>query len=114
MNCVYCGAESLVGEVTIKRMMPLAKRNGTIKVGGQAITQIDLKNSWALNADGSSKAVRAPIYCEDCLGEMHYVEGDKIPLKGGPPKEVPDLDPELELGSYEESGLETPDAEADE
>lgn len=85
MQCVCCNGEDLVGEVVVKRLMPMAQRNGTVKVGGQGITQIDLKNAWALNSDGTPKAVMSPIYCQACGTEMHYVVGDKKPLREGPP-----------------------------
>jgi hypothetical protein len=72
LNCISCNSENLVGEVTVKRLLPLAKRNGTVKVGGQAITQIDLKNAWSIDSEGNEKPIRGPVFCMDCAELMMY------------------------------------------
>lgn len=91
VQCLSCKGENLVGEVTIKKLLPLAKRNGTVKIAGQTISQIDLKNAWAENSDGSTKRLRGPVYCEDCLTEMHWSE-DRASLVLGSIHEEPSED----------------------
>lgn len=89
MECLYCKSkDSLFGEITIKRLLPLAARGGSIKIGGQAITQIDMKNVWHQDGDGRPKEVLGPICCVECGETMHFVVGSSTPLRKGPVPEV--------------------------
>lgn len=85
MECLYCGSEALHGEVTVKRLLPMAARNGSIKIAGGVVTQIDMKNAWHQAEDGlTAKEVLGPIFCVECGSEMHYVVGASTPLRKGP------------------------------
>lgn len=70
MECVGCGAETLVGIIAVTKEVPLAKRNGTIKVGGVKIGQLDLKEAWdtEVNTAGeiTERVIRGPIRCTSC------------------------------------------------
>jgi hypothetical protein len=86
--CKSCGSENLLCAVTITKMIPLADRNGTVKIGGQKVGQMDLKNYWdyvgGVERSGNEQLLRGPIYCADCETEHYYVVGSKKnPLRVG-------------------------------
>lgn len=80
MECPGCKSKELVGKVVVEKLLPLASRNGTIKVGGQAVTQMDIKELWDGKPD-DPKSIKGPILCMDCGTEMVYVVGLAKPLK---------------------------------
>ena len=90
MDCVACKAEnSLYGRVVITKMVPIADRNGTVKIGGQKLAQTDLKLFWDTDvASGEDRKIRGPIMCLHCEAEHYYVVGSKRPVR---------------LGSYEDA-----------
>lgn len=91
MKCLSCGSEELFATVTIVRFVPMADRNGTIKVGGLKLGQVDAKEAWdsVQAAEGLvDKKIRGPIICASCETEHYYVLGSKRPLR---------------IGSYEEA-----------
>ena len=84
-RCLKCGGD-LVAIVTITKAVPLADRNGTVKIGGVKVGQMDLKNFWDKNnarEDAPDQAIRGPIKCVDCETEHFYLVGDKKPLRVG-------------------------------
>ncbi len=83
MKCPSCKGENLIGRVTIVKMLPMAQRGGSVKVGGSKISQVDLKNAWDKTGPGKDKDIRGPIWCSDCDQELFYVSGAKDnPYKG--------------------------------
>lgn len=80
MKCLSCGSESLFAEVTVKIFLPLAARLGSVKIGGNKITQIDIKRAWDLEEDGAAKEVKSPIVCATCGARHHYTVGAASPL----------------------------------
>lgn len=83
MKCMGCGAgDTLFAKVTLEIMVPLAARNGTLKVGGVKVGQQMLLEEW----DGKSEEatpVKGPIICSDCATEHYWVTGSKKPLRVG-------------------------------
>lgn len=73
MQCLECGSENVKTRVTTDYDVPLAARNGSIKVGGIKPSQLDLKTSWEKQRDGSDHRIRGPIFCHDCGTEHYYV-----------------------------------------
>jgi hypothetical protein len=93
MQCAVCKSDNLYGEITVKRLMPLAARGGSLKVGGHKIDQVQMKNAFMFAAphelvdprvqaatrpgdkeeDSPIKLIRGPIYCLDCGTEHVYV-----------------------------------------
>jgi len=92
-KCLKCGHPNLYAMVVITKMVPLADRNGTIKVGGQKIGQADLKLAWDTigGENGIEQKIRGPIICEACETEHYYLVGDKNPLRIGSTKEAREL-----------------------
>lgn len=82
-KCLECGDPELFASITLTRFVPLADRNGTIKIGGVKIGQIDLKNTWDADPMGEEKKVRGPIFCGSCNAEHFYVVGSPNPLRLG-------------------------------
>ena len=85
-KCLKCGSEGLLCKVVIIKFLPLADRNGTVKIGGHKVGQMDLKNSWDTTngkQDGPDQRIRGPIICPDCETEHYYLVGDAKPLRMG-------------------------------
>ena len=86
-KCLSCGSEgTLLAKVTIVKMVPLADRGGTIKIGGQKLGQADLKETWDTVHRPSGiedRLIRGPIICADCEAEHFYVVGSKRPIRLG-------------------------------
>lgn len=83
MKCPSCGSEKLIASVTIHKTLELAKRGGSVKVGGVKISQVDLKQAWEKTGPGGEKPIRGPIMCNDCDEMLFYVVGAKSnPYKG--------------------------------
>lgn len=80
MKCLSCGSESLFAEVTVKIFLPLAARLGSVKIGGNKITQIDIKRAWDFEDDGTAREVKSPIICAACGVEHRYTVGAASPL----------------------------------
>lgn len=90
-KCGVCGSEGLVAKVTIQKIVPLADRNWTIKIGGQKIGQSDLKASWDKLGGaetGPDQLIRGPVLCSDCETEHFVVMGDPKPLRVGSVEEA--------------------------
>jgi len=90
-KCGSCGSEDLRAKVTIQKIVPLADRNWTIKIGGQKIGQADLKASWDKlggQENGPDQTIRGPIICADCETEHFVVMGDPKPLRVGSVEEA--------------------------
>lgn len=83
MKCLECDSENLRARVTLDRDVPLALRNGAIKVGGMKVSQIDMKEAWEGERNGLPREIRGPINCFDCGTEHYYVVADKNPLRVG-------------------------------
>jgi hypothetical protein len=91
MKCLACGSEQLHAVVTLTRLIPMADRNGTVKIGGMKIGQADMKQEWdQIDTPGGlvERMIRGPILCVDCESRHYYVVKSKNPLR---------------LGSYEEA-----------
>lgn len=86
-KCLHCGKPELLAMVTINKAVPLADKNGTLKIGGQKIGQMDLKNAWDKIGgleSGPDQMLRGPIICGNCETEHFWVVGDKkAPLRIG-------------------------------
>jgi hypothetical protein len=85
-KCLSCGSAALLCKVVITKMVPLADRNGTIKLGGLKVGQADAKNSWDKiggHEQGPDQPLRGPIFCAECEAEHYYIVGDKNPLRLG-------------------------------
>ncbi len=80
MNCLSCGADSLFAEVTVKIFLPLAARLGSVKIGGNKITQIDIKKAWDCLPDMTPREVKGPIVCGACGATHCYTVGAVPPL----------------------------------
>lgn len=102
MKCLSCGAETLLAYVEISREIPLAARNGAVKVGGVKIGQLDLKTAWEYETNEEGEAVerklRGPIRCGTCSSEHFYVVGAKEPLMMGSYEEALELGVDAFLG----------------
>lgn len=74
MQCPSCGETKLMATTTVTVVCELAARGGGVKVGGVSVTQVDIKESWAIDQDTrEEKKVRGPIVCPACAEEMVYV-----------------------------------------
>jgi hypothetical protein len=85
-KCLECGSTDLLCVITMTKTAPLADRNGTIKVNGVKVGQLDLKLAWDKTVpreDAADQQIRGPIVCGDCSTEHFYVVGDKRPLRIG-------------------------------
>lgn len=71
MKCLCCSSENVKARVTLEYDVPMAARNGAIKIGGIKVTQMDLRDKW------ETLAAR-PVYCHDC-GQLHYWMPDGDP-----------------------------------
>lgn len=92
LKCKACDHSELKGRVVLERMVPLAARGGSIKVGGVKVSQLDLKDTWenephdVPRGDGSyeegtqERVIRGPIFCSACNAEHFYIVGAKDPL----------------------------------
>lgn len=90
-KCLNCGEPSLLCKVVITKMVPLADRNGTLKLGGLKVGQADAKSAWDKVGgyeQGPDQTIRGPIYCAECEAEHFYVLGDKNPLRLGSTEEA--------------------------
>lgn len=90
-RCLKCDSEGLLCKVTIVKYLPLADRNGTVKVGGSKVGQMDQKTFWDKTngkEDGPDQEIRGPIMCPDCGTEHFYIVGDKKPLRVGSTEEA--------------------------
>ena len=89
-KCLKCGQAELYAKVVITKMVPLADRNGTLKIGGQKLGQADLKFAWDNigGEKGIEQKIRGPIICGNCETEHFYVVGDKNPLRMGSTQEA--------------------------
>lgn len=76
LACLSCGAQQMMAAVTMTTMVPMADRNGTLKLGGVKVGQIDLKNVWDMQNEKERK-IRGPIFCNECGEEHYYVVGGK-------------------------------------
>jgi hypothetical protein len=74
MRCESCDSEELFGVVNIRKALPMAKRGGSVKVGGQKISQVDMKDAWDSGTVQDPK-IKGPIFCGDCDTEHFYVTG---------------------------------------
>ena len=84
MKCLSCGAEKLHAVVSISKTVPFANKGGTVKVGGQTITQLDIKAAWDKHvATGEENLIRGPIICMECEAEHYYVVRSLKPLRLG-------------------------------
>lgn len=77
MKCPVCGGEKLLAKVVITKMVPMAMRGGSIKIGGQKISQADLKTAWDKTGPGAERTIKGPFLCTDCDSELFYVAGAK-------------------------------------
>lgn len=80
MECPECGGDQLYGLVTVTVPLPLAKRGGSVKAGGQSFSAVTLKDVWDTGSIGGSRIgaktkFKAPIRCADCGTECVYVVG---------------------------------------
>lgn len=102
MKCLNCGG-GLYGLTPIVKLVPLADRGGSIKIGGLKVGQIDATDNWnekdeswewiarSLDIqiqmpghdDEGKKLIRGPIYCVDCMSEHFYVVKSAKPLRLG-------------------------------
>lgn len=103
MKCLNCNG-ALYGLTPIVKLVPLADRGGSIKIGGLQVGQIDATESWNEKDDAwewiaralldgpmqmpqhdeeGKKLIRGPIYCLDCGSEHYYVSKSKRPLRVG-------------------------------
>ena len=73
MPCKKCGSDKLVAKVKIPWEARYVERHGTVSVGGVKISQLDIKNAWDSNPDGTPKTVKGPIRCKDCGAEHVYL-----------------------------------------
>lgn len=97
-KCLNCDQPELFALVTMTKAMPLADRNGTVKIQGVKVGQIDMKLAWDTiggREDSPEQKIRGPIICGNCETQHFYVLGDKNPLRMG------NVDEARELG-YEE------------
>lgn len=92
MKCLSCDSEALVAKIAVERLVPLAARNGAVKIGGVKISQFDLKDAWENQVPGGTeeRLLRGPILCTECGTEHYYVVRSKVPLR---------------IGSYAEAAL---------
>lgn len=84
MKCPVCDSKELVAFVTIRKVLELTQRGGSVKVGGVKVSQVDIKNVWDLN-QGTKKprTIKGPIQCVECGSDLFYVTGAKNnPLMG--------------------------------
>jgi hypothetical protein len=70
MNCLACGSEAMKARVELAYDVPLAARNGGIKIGGLKVTQLDLRAAW-------EKLEHRPIYCHECSTKHIYTVATK-------------------------------------
>lgn len=82
--CLACGADALAAAVTLTRLVPLAARGGSVKVGGVKITQIDVRDAFIKTPRGEDRRIRGPIYCTECGAEHHMVVPSDTILRLGP------------------------------
>jgi hypothetical protein len=103
MKCLNCGG-TLYGVTPIVKLIPLADRGGSIKIGGLKVGQVDATESWNNSNEGwewisrtitdspvpvsdkdddGTKLLRGPIYCLDCMSEHYYVTKSAKPLRLG-------------------------------
>jgi hypothetical protein len=78
MECPQCGSKELLAVITIVRIIPLAQRGGSVKIGGQRLCQMDLRDAWdkhPYDREGPDKPIRGPIHCAECSAEMFHVTG---------------------------------------
>lgn len=73
MKCPDCDSEEMKGYVQLERYIAMAKRNGTVKIAGEKVSQLDLKEKWDKNDDGSEKDVKGPIFCMECGERFEFV-----------------------------------------
>jgi hypothetical protein len=82
--------------ITLDYDVPLAARNGAIKVASIKPCQLDLKSAW--DGDFITKVphhIRGPIFCHDCGTEHHYIDGDKNGLRMGDTAEAREADAKM-------------------
>ncbi len=80
MQCLACSSDQMVAVVTLVKYVPMADRNGTLKVGGLKLGQIDAKEAWDNDETPGglvAKRIRGPILCLDCQSEHHWVVAER-------------------------------------
>lgn len=87
MKCLECGSDALLGHVTITLYVPLAKKGGSLKIGGVKIGQNTILDMWDGPKDNDKK-IKGPIVCADCTSEHYYVVGSKKSLRLGSTEEA--------------------------
>lgn len=83
MKCPSCDSDQLLAVLTITKSLKLAVRGGSVKVGGEKITQVDLKDAWDKDPEGKEREIKGPILCADCGEPSFYVTGAKKNLYAG-------------------------------
>ena len=72
MKCPNCGSDQLRAHVMLAYDLPLAARDGAIKVGGVKISKLDLREAW-------EKLEQRPIWCTACHGQYFWdVRGHEL------------------------------------
>lgn len=97
MKCLACGSEELLGNVTIDLFVSLAKKGGSLKIGGVKIGQNTVLDAWD-GPKNKEKKIKGPIVCADCESRHYYVVGSKKSLRLGDHEEAQTA---LEAGTLE-------------
>jgi hypothetical protein len=75
-ECCNCKSTNLYGKVVVVSAFPLAARNGSIKLGGGGINQVEIKLAWDKDANGDEKPIKGDIVCADCTAVHEYVTAE--------------------------------------
>jgi hypothetical protein len=79
-ECRSCGSKNLLALVVVKKFFPMAARQGSIKLSGKIIDQVETKFAWDKEADGvTEKRTKGPIVCGDCeQSHVYHLDGDSL------------------------------------
>lgn len=81
-TCLSCGSADLLGQVVVKKFFPLAARNGSIKLAGKGIDQVEIKLAWDKTESGEERAEKGIIVCAACETQHVYcTSGDVLCLR---------------------------------
>jgi hypothetical protein len=75
-ECCNCKSTALYARVVVVAAFPLAARNGSIKLAGGGINQVEIKLAWDKDESGGEKPIKRDIVCTDCLAVHEYVTAE--------------------------------------
>ncbi len=68
MKCLNCGSEDVRAKVVLEKLFQLTSKGVNIKVAGQSITTLDMRDAW-------NRSDRQILVCVECTIEMEFERG---------------------------------------